>query len=51
MASSKFTTFTQEDYDKIYAQLVAGEIALLKDTDVASVVEIPVARVTVTEIK
>ena len=51
MASSKFTTFTQEDYDKIYAQLVAGEIALLKDSDVASVVEIPVARVTVTEIK
>ena len=51
MASSKFTTFTQEDYDKIYAQLVAGEIVLLKDTDVASVVEIPVARVTVTEIK
>ena len=51
MASSKFTTFTQEDYDKIYAQLVAGEIALLKDTDVASVVEIPVVRVTVTEIK
>ena len=51
MANSKFTTFTQEDYDKVYAQLVAGEIVLLKDTDVASVVEIPVARVTVTEIK
>ncbi len=33
MSTSKFTTFTQEQYDAIYAKLVAGEITLMKDTD------------------
>nr|WP_242960869.1 BMP family ABC transporter substrate-binding protein [uncultured Anaerocolumna sp.] len=35
MATSKFEKFTQADYDAIYAKVVAGEIALKKDTDVA----------------
>lgn len=51
MATSKFNTFTQADYDAIFAKLVAGEITLLKDADVTAVTEIPVERVTVTEIK
>ena len=34
MATSQFKTFTQADYDAIYAKLVAGEVDLLKDTDV-----------------
>lgn len=33
MDTSKFTSFTQEDYDAIYEKLVFGEIAPQKDTD------------------
>ncbi len=51
MANSKFNTFSQVDYDAIFAKLVAGEITLLKDSDVTAVVEIPVETMTVTEIK
>ena len=51
METSKFETFTQEDYDAIFAKLVANEVELLKDTDAASVVEIPLTTATVTEIK
>lgn len=32
MDTSKFNTFTQEDYDTIYAKLVAGEITIDNDT-------------------
>ena len=32
MDTSKFSTFTQEDYDAIYAKLVAGEITIDNDT-------------------
>jgi basic membrane protein A len=31
MATSKFTTFTQADYDAIYAKLASGEVAPKKD--------------------
>jgi len=51
MANSRFNTFSQADYDAIFAKLVADEVKLLKDTDITSVVEIPVERMTVTEIK
>lgn len=51
MATSKFTKFTQADYDAIFAKLVAGEVQLLKDSDVASAAEIPVKLCTVTEIQ
>ena len=33
MATSKFTTFTQADYDAVFGKLVAGEITLVKDMD------------------
>ena len=51
METSKFNTFSQADYDAVFAKLVAGEVPLLKDTDVLSVTEIPVENVTVTEIQ
>ena len=51
MATSRFNTFSQEDYDVIFAKLVADEIKLLNDSDVTNVMEIPVERMTVTEIK
>ncbi|MDD4080548.1 MAG: BMP family ABC transporter substrate-binding protein, partial [Eubacteriales bacterium] len=51
METSKFSTFSQADYDAIYAKLVAGEVPLLKDSDVKSVIEIPVENVTITEIQ
>lgn len=51
MATSKFKTFSQADYDEIFGKLVADEIKLLKDTDITNVMEIPVERMTVTEIK
>jgi len=35
METSKFTTFTQADYDKVYAALADGSIKLKKDTDAA----------------
>ena len=33
METSKFETFTQADYDAVFADLVAGNIELVKDTD------------------
>lgn len=35
METSKFTTFTQADYDKVFASLADGSITLKKDTDAA----------------
>lgn len=51
METSKFKTFTQEDYDAIYAKLVAGEIDILKDTDKtdASDITLTVTKVTFVE--
>ena len=51
MDTSKFETFSQDDYDAIFAKLVDGDITLLKDTDIASVTEIPVTTMTVSEIQ
>ena len=51
MATSQFKTFTQADYDAIFAKLVAHEITLLKDVDITGVSEIPVTTMTVTEVK
>ncbi|MDR1570757.1 MAG: BMP family ABC transporter substrate-binding protein [Oscillospiraceae bacterium] len=49
--TSKFEKFSQEDYDAIFAKLVAGEVAILKDTDAASAAELPVelTKVTIVE--
>jgi len=48
MDTSKFTTFTQADYDAIYAKLVDGSVTLLKDTDAATVNDLPLTATTVT---
>lgn len=50
MDTSKFTKFTQDDYDAIYAKLVAGDIELLKDLDAKTVDKLPVKIVKVTPI-
>ncbi|NLF80530.1 MAG: BMP family ABC transporter substrate-binding protein, partial [Clostridia bacterium] len=47
MDTSKFTTFTQGNYDAIYSKLVAGEIAIPVDTDHASATELANDAVTV----
>ena len=51
METSRFNTFSQADYDAVFAKLVAGEITLLNDATVASASEIPVTTMTVTEIQ
>jgi basic membrane protein A and related proteins len=51
MATSKFTTFTQEDYDAIYSKLLAGEIAIPVDTDFTSAAELANAAVSVTVVE
>lgn len=43
---SRFTTFTQADYDAIFAKLVSGEVVVVKDA--ASVNELAVTNTTVT---
>jgi len=49
--SFRFEVFTVADYDAIYAKLVAGEVELVKDTDVADETAIPTEIVAVTSIK
>ncbi len=51
METSKFTTFTVDDYNALYAKLAAGEITLQKDTDAATAADlaVEVAKVTVIE--
>lgn len=47
METSKFTKFTQADYDAVYAKLVSGEIKTLTDKDAASAAELPATHVAV----
>jgi basic membrane protein A len=47
MENSRFENFTQADYDAIYAKLVDGSVAPLKDSDVGSATELPLNIVTV----
>ncbi len=51
MATSRFNTFSQADYDALFAKLAAGEITLLKDTDVADASELGVTAVAVSIIE
>lgn len=51
MDTSKFESFTQADYDGIYAQLVAGSITISSDTDAASASALTTTCVSVTEIQ
>lgn len=50
MDTSKFETFTQADYDAVYAQLADGTITLQNDTDVDSASALAVEIVSVTEL-
>ena len=53
MSTAKFDSFSQADYDAIYAELAADAIAIIADTDDNGSVELrslPVAKVKVTEI-
>ncbi|MDR2909115.1 MAG: BMP family ABC transporter substrate-binding protein [Oscillospiraceae bacterium] len=50
MATSKFETFAQADYDAIFGQLASGSITLTKDTDVTQVTEIATTCVAITVI-
>lgn len=36
MATSKFTTFNQADYDAVYAKIVKGDYTILKDNEVGN---------------
>lgn len=47
MSTSKFTNFTQADYDAIYAKLKNGEVTPVKDTDAEDVTKVPVEIVAV----
>ncbi|HZW49468.1 MAG TPA: BMP family ABC transporter substrate-binding protein, partial [Bacillota bacterium] len=51
MATSKFTTFSQADYDAIYAKLVADEITILTDTDQDSAAKLATTNVVVNVIE
>ncbi len=51
METSKFTTFTQADYDKVFASLADGTIKLMKDTDVADASALGTTIVKVTVVK
>lgn len=55
MSTSKFDTFTQDDYDAIYAELVAASIPLVKDTDESgnpvAVADIPASSVSTTVVE
>lgn len=54
MDTSKFNTFSQEDYDAIYAEMKSGSVHIVKDLDDSgnevTVSDIPVERVTLTEV-
>ncbi|MDL2319008.1 BMP family ABC transporter substrate-binding protein, partial [Eubacteriales bacterium OttesenSCG-928-A19] len=50
MATSRFNAFGQEDYDAIYARIVAGEFDIATNA-IENVVDVPVEVVAVTEIK
>lgn len=51
METSKFNVFTQEDYDEIYAKLVAGNIVVKTDLDVNSATELSTVRTKVTVVE
>lgn len=50
MDTSKFETFTQADYDAIYAAIVAGDITIDNDTD-KEISDLGLTKVTVTEVQ
>lgn len=51
MASSKFKTFTQADYDSIYKRIVDGEFKIAKDSDYKEANQIPAKLVKIELVK
>lgn len=51
MKTSKFTSFTQGDYDAIYSKLVSGEVKPLTDADAKDVTNIPTSHMTISVIE
>ncbi len=51
MKSSKFTKFTQADYDAVFKKLAAGEVKISKDKDAADATKLPVTAAKVTLVK
>ena len=51
MKTSKFKVFNENDYENIYKKLLGGNIEILKDTDVKTVMELPLDIVRVNYIK
>jgi basic membrane protein A len=51
MESSRFKTFSQEDYDAIYAKLVSGEITLKTDADTDNPEDLSSEYIIVTAVK
>lgn len=47
MATSKFKTFNEEQYNKIYSELESGNVTILKDKDAETVKDLPLEKVTV----
>ena len=51
METSKFENFTQEDYDKVFAAIKAGEISIANDTAGAEPTDLPVTIVEIENVK
>ncbi len=51
MKTSKFTVFTEDDYNAVYNTLVNKTIKVLKDTDAETPEELPLNRIKVDYIK
>jgi len=51
MSASKFTTFTQADYDAIFAKLVDGSITVFDSSDDGSTADITLGQTTVTYVE
>lgn len=50
METSKFTTFTQEDYDAVFAKIVSGDITIDNDVE-KEISDLELPNVTVTEVQ
>lgn len=51
MEASKFNTFAQADYDKVFGDLAAGSIVLKKDTDAETATDLGLTKVKVTVVE
>ncbi len=51
METSKFDTFTQADYDAIYAKLVAGEVTIVDSVDDTTTADLTLTNATVTYVE